>query len=52
MKKKCYRQFFRVVTEKVDVWYTQHNTENKLGVKPPLQVKIIDGDKFAKQNCE
>ena len=41
-----YRQFFRLVTEKVDVWYEQHSTPNPLGVVPPAGVKIITESKF------
>lgn len=38
------RQWFRLVTSKVDVWYRQHSTENKLGIKPIC--RIIEGSKF------
>jgi hypothetical protein len=41
-----YRQFLRVVTEKVDVWYEQHSTPNPLGVVPPPECKIITENKF------
>ena len=39
------RQWFRVVTHAVDVWYAYHSTPNSLGVLP--NGKIIYGDKFA-----
>lgn len=41
-----HRQFFRLVTDNVDVWYTQHSTSNPLGVKPPMHVKIVTENKF------
>jgi hypothetical protein len=40
------RQFFRLVTEKVDVWYEQHSTPNPMGVTPPPSCKIISENKF------
>jgi len=39
-----YRQYFRVVTSAVSVWYSDHSTENELGIKPNAQ--IISGNKF------
>lgn len=41
-----YRQFFRLVTEKVDVWYDQHSTPNPFGVTPPESCRIISENKF------
>jgi len=38
------RQFFRLVTSNVSVWYSQNSTENRLGVLP--NCKIIDTNKF------
>jgi hypothetical protein len=32
------RQFFRLVSEDVTVWYAQHNTPNPLGVQPTCRV--------------
>jgi hypothetical protein len=46
VKQSCYRQFFRLVTGEVSVWYSQHSTPNPLGIKPPQNVRIIDQDKF------
>lgn len=37
-----YRQFFRLVTSDVDLWYRQKSTENPLGVKPSENVMIIN----------
>uniref|UniRef100_A0A7S4P5A3 Uncharacterized protein n=1 Tax=Paramoeba aestuarina TaxID=180227 RepID=A0A7S4P5A3_9EUKA len=34
LKKKTKRQFFRLVTGEISVWYTKHNTPNPLGVLP------------------
>jgi len=41
------RQYFRLVTSSVNVWYADHSTANPLGVKPPEEVIIIYGDKFS-----
>jgi len=38
------RQFFRLVTSEVSVWYSKHSTPNELGIKPTGL--IIDEDKF------
>lgn len=38
------RQFFRLVSENVGVWFSRHNTPNPLGVKPSC--RIVDWDKF------
>eukprot|EP00041_Stephanoeca_diplocostata_P015495 m.296094 g.296094 ORF g.296094 m.296094 type:complete len:461 (+) comp20054_c0_seq15:33-1415(+) len=40
------RQYFRLVTSDVSVWYEQHSTPNSLGIKPPPNVLIVKGDKF------
>lgn len=39
------RQFFRLVSDEVSVWYSRHNTPNPLGVRPACT--IVDYDKFA-----
>ena len=41
-----HRQYFRLVTSDVSVWYADHSTPNPLGVKPPDSVKIVKGNKF------
>jgi hypothetical protein len=46
MQESGYRQFFRLVTENVDVWYEQHSTPNPLGVVPPPECKIRTENKF------
>ena len=40
-----YRQFFRLVTSQISVWYADHSTENPK-VALPKDVKIIHGSKF------
>ena len=40
------RQYFRLVTSDVTVWYADHSTKNPLGVKPPDTVLIVKGNKF------
>jgi len=34
------RQFFRLVADEVDVWWSQHNTANPLGVLPGAHVEM------------
>ena len=42
-----YRQYFRLVTSEVSVWFEEHSTPNPLGVVPdPEKTKIIKGSKF------
>lgn len=38
------RQFIRVVSSKVDVWFSQHSTPNPLGIQP--KATIIERSKF------
>eukprot|EP01083_Nonionella_stella_P013903 39123_1 len=41
------RQFFRLVTHNVTIWYEEHNTKNPNGVVPnPDITQIIRGNKF------
>ncbi len=40
------RQYFRLVTQDVSVWYADHSTPNPLGVVPPEEVVILHGNKF------
>jgi hypothetical protein len=39
-----HRQFFRLVTSEVSVWYEDHSTRNRLGIDP--NAEIIKGSKF------
>lgn len=45
LKEKGMRQFFRLVTSPIDVWFTQHSTPNPL-VPLPERVMPIMEDKF------
>ena len=50
MKESGYRQFFRLVTSDVNIWYEEHSTPNPNGVKPDeTKVTIIKGNKFIMQ---
>lgn len=50
MEEDTYRQFFRVVTSKLSVWFPEHSTANRFGVTPDPQItKIIEGSKFDPQ---
>jgi len=47
LKKGTYRQFFRLVTSRVSLWFQDHSTPNPNGVKPDPQItKIVKGSKF------
>ncbi|KAI9353287.1 hypothetical protein DFJ73DRAFT_324660 [Zopfochytrium polystomum] len=47
VREKVFRQFFRLVTSRVTVWYAAHSTRNdERGVVPPADVRIVEGDKF------
>eukprot|EP00316_Scyphosphaera_apsteinii_P015956 CAMPEP_0119329396 /NCGR_PEP_ID=MMETSP1333-20130426/75717_1 /TAXON_ID=418940 /ORGANISM="Scyphosphaera apsteinii, Strain RCC1455" /LENGTH=379 /DNA_ID=CAMNT_0007338501 /DNA_START=35 /DNA_END=1171 /DNA_ORIENTATION=+ len=41
-----YRQYFRLVTSNVGVWYAAHSTPNPLGVLPPPAVQVLTVNKF------
>jgi len=47
LEEQAHRQFFRLVTSEVDLWFAQHSTANNLGVKPPERVQIITENKFS-----
>lgn len=43
-----FRQYFRLVTSSVSVWYEKHSTANRLGVRPdPAITKVLAHDKFS-----
>lgn len=44
MRKREYRQFFRLVVGEISVWYSQHSTPNPLGITTPAT--IINTNKF------
>ena len=47
------RQFFRIVTSQVSLWYKDHSTPNPLGVTPdPNVTKIVVGNKFSEEGVE
>ncbi|KAI9318290.1 hypothetical protein DFJ73DRAFT_344285 [Zopfochytrium polystomum] len=47
-RERVFRQFFRLVTSNVTVWYADHSTRNdERGVVPPKGVRVVHGDKFA-----
>jgi len=47
MKQDGWRQFFRLVSSKLSVWYEQHSTKNPLGVVPDKNItRIITENKF------
>ena len=50
MKEDGWRQFFRLVGHKLDVWYEDHSTKNPMGIVPdPNFTKIVKGNKFEKK---
>lgn len=44
--KPVYRQFFRLVMEPIDAWYSQHNTPNPMGLQPSDNATIVHDNKF------
>ena len=46
LTKRQYRQFFRLVTSEVGVWWARHSSPNPLGVRPPAGTVILTHDKF------
>ena len=50
MKEDGWRQFFRLVSHKLGVWYEDHSTNNPMGIVPdPKITKIVKGNKFNKK---
>lgn len=45
LESKTFRQYFRFVTSKVDLWYAAHSTVNRLGVVPAC--RVLEGSKYA-----
>ena len=51
MMKSEYRQFYRLVTDQVGLWYEQHSTPNPNGVVPDSNItSIVQGNKFEQNN--
>eukprot|EP01060_Flectonema_neradi_P009736 TRINITY_DN1693_c1_g1_i1.p1 TRINITY_DN1693_c1_g1~~TRINITY_DN1693_c1_g1_i1.p1 ORF type:complete len:275 (+),score=47.34 TRINITY_DN1693_c1_g1_i1:308-1132(+) len=46
LKEDTYRQYFRLVTKEISIWFADHSTANPLGTVPPPEVTILKGDKF------
>merc|ERR1712039_88135 len=50
VKQETYRQFFRLVTSSLSVWFPEHSTANRLGTVPDAQVTtIVEESKFSLQ---
>ena len=48
LKNETYRQYFRLVTHHVSLWFEDHSTKNPLGIVPdPKITKIVQGSKFS-----
>ena len=48
-----YRQFFRLVTSEVSLWYRDHSTPNPLEVQPdPAITTTVVGSKFSPEGVE
>ena len=53
MTQAGYRQFFRLVSSEVSLWYRDHSTPNPLGVLPdPALTTTVAGDKFSPEGVE
>ena len=53
LKEATFRQFFRIVTSKVSLWYRDHSTPNPLGVEPdPDITRTVVGDKFSEEGVQ
>ena len=46
LKEDAHRQYFRLVTSSVSLWYSKHSTENPLVKPDPSLTRIVDTDKF------
>ncbi len=40
VKNNTYRQFFRVVANKIGVWWKEHSTENPFGILPDARIEL------------
>ena len=50
LKEGTDRQFFRLVTSQVSLWYIDHSTKNPLGIAPDPEItKLVKGSKFDKK---
>jgi len=49
MRERKYRQYFRLVTSQVSLWFEDHSTKNPVGVVPDKTItRIVKGNKFKK----
>eukprot|EP00439_Symbiodinium_sp_Y106_P027044 s5042_g3.t1 len=47
LEESTYRQYFRLVTSEVSIWYSAHSSENPKGVRPdPKVTQVVAHDKF------
>lgn len=46
-KKDGIRQFFRLVSHHVGIWFEQNSDKNPLGVEPPSHVQVVKECKFS-----
>lgn len=49
---ETFRQYFRLVTRQIGVWYKAHSTPNPLNIVPPPSVQIVTHDKFTGKEPE
>jgi hypothetical protein len=42
-----WRQWFRLVSPNIAIWWAQHSTQNPTGLQVPASVQVMPGDKFA-----
>ena len=53
LETSTYRQFFRLVSSEVSLWYRDHATPNPLGVLPdPALTAVVVGDKFSQEGVQ
>ena len=53
LQERTFRQFFRLVTSEVSVWYKDHSTPNPLDITPdPAVTKTVIGNKFSAEGVE
>ena len=51
LETRTYRQWFRLVTSRVSLWFQDHSTPNPLGIVPDPEItKIVKGSKFDEES--
>jgi len=48
LQRRTYRQFFRLVSSKLSIWFDCSSTKNPLGFVPPKTTYVYQGNKFGK----